>query len=50
VFLKEGAIAIHNALPSSKLIFYPTGHFALEEFGVEIAGAIIDYYNSLQQH
>ncbi|MFC0776838.1 alpha/beta fold hydrolase [Flavobacterium sp. HJSW_4] len=47
VFLKEGAIEIHNALPSSKLIFYPTGHFALEEFGVEIAGAIIDYYNSL---
>jgi len=47
VFLKEGAIAIHNELPNSKLIFYPTGHFALEEFGVEIAGAIIDYYNSL---
>lgn len=50
VFTKEGAKAIHNDLPNSKLIFYPTGHFALEEFGVEISREIISYYNSIKQH
>ncbi|RZJ52862.1 MAG: alpha/beta hydrolase [Flavobacterium sp.] len=50
VFKKEGALAIHNDLPDSKLVFYPTGHFALEEFGTEIAREIISYYESLQQN
>jgi len=46
VFTVEGALAIHNDIEKSKLIFYPTGHFALEEFGTEIAEEIINYYQS----
>lgn len=44
VFNKMGATAIHNDMERSKLIFYPTGHFALEEFGQEIAAEIISYH------
>lgn len=50
VFKKEGALAIHNDLPDSKLVFYPTGHFALEEFGEEISREIISYHKSIKQH
>lgn len=50
VFKKEGALAIHNDLPDSKLVFYPTGHFALEEFRVEISREIISYHKSIKQH
>jgi len=46
VFKVEGALAIHNDIEKSKLIFYPTGHFALEEFGTEITEEIINYYQS----
>lgn len=46
VFLKQGALRMHNDLENSKLIFYPTGHFALEEFGEPIATEIIEFYQS----
>ncbi|MBS7232615.1 alpha/beta hydrolase [Flavobacterium psychroterrae] len=44
VFKKEGAEMLHRDIPESKLIFYPTGHFALEEFGAEIAREIIAFW------
>jgi pimeloyl-ACP methyl ester carboxylesterase len=45
VFKKEGALKIKEILNHSKLIFYPTGHFALEEFGEEMTEEIISYWN-----
>ncbi|MDR7369989.1 alpha/beta hydrolase [Flavobacterium aquidurense] len=47
VFTKEGALAIHNEMKESKLVFYPTGHFALEEFGAEITQEILEYHQSI---
>jgi pimeloyl-ACP methyl ester carboxylesterase len=44
VFKKEGAELLKKDLVDSKLLFYPTGHFALEEFGNEIAEEIITYW------
>jgi len=44
VFKKEGAEMLQKDLVDSKLLFYPTGHFALEEFGNEIAGEIITHW------
>jgi len=44
VFKKEGAELLKKDLVDSKLLFYPTGHFALEEFGNEIAEEIIAYW------
>lgn len=45
IFKKEGAQLLKRDLMHSKLIFYPTGHFALEEFGSEIAAEILSYWN-----
>ncbi|MBF4485076.1 alpha/beta hydrolase [Flavobacterium sp. CSZ] len=44
VFKKEGAEMLGKNLVDSKLLFYPTGHFALEEFGNDIADEIITYW------
>jgi len=44
VFKKEGAEKLREDLVDSKLLFYPTGHFALEEFGNDIADEIITYW------
>lgn len=44
VFKREGAELLHRDVTNSKLIFYPTGHFALEEFGLEIAYEIIAFW------
>ncbi|MEN2398702.1 alpha/beta hydrolase [Flavobacterium sp. MC2016-06] len=44
VFKKEGAEMLQKDLVDSKLLFYPTGHFALEEFGNAIAEEIITYW------
>jgi len=44
VFKKEGAQMLQRDLADSKLLFYPTGHFALEEFGNDIAEEIISYW------
>lgn len=43
-FTREGAEMLHRDIPDSKLVFYPTGHFALEEFGQEIANEIIAFW------
>ena len=43
VFKKDSALLLNENLNRSKLIFYPTGHFALEEFGDDIAEEIITY-------
>ncbi|GEC77811.1 alpha/beta fold hydrolase [Flavobacterium aquatile] len=45
VFNKEGAQSLAKDLIYSKLVFYPTGHFALEEFGDAIQEEIINYWN-----
>lgn len=44
VFKKDGAELLHRDIRNSKLVYYPTGHFALEEFGVEIANEIIAFW------
>lgn len=43
-FKREGAELLHRDIANSKLVFYPTGHFALEEFGLEIAREIIAFW------
>ena len=43
-FKREGAELLHRDIRESKLIFYPTGHFALEEYGLEIAHEIISFW------
>ncbi|MBO9727249.1 MAG: alpha/beta hydrolase [Chitinophaga sp.] len=40
VFLKPGALAYKKDMPDTEMHFYPTGHFALEEYAVEIAARI----------
>jgi len=47
VFTREGALLLKQDLEDSKLVFYPTGHFALEEFGDAMSEEIIAYW---QQH
>lgn len=47
VFTKQGALALHSDIKNSKLIFYPSGHFVLEEFGTEIAEEIVCFYQSI---
>lgn len=44
VFKKEGALMLKKDNPNSKLVLYPTGHFALEEFGNEISAEIIQFW------
>lgn len=44
VFKREGALMLHRDMINSKLVFYPTGHFALEEFGSAIADEIITFW------
>ncbi|WP_042562721.1 alpha/beta fold hydrolase [Flavobacterium sp. MEB061] len=44
VFKKEGAEMLQKDLVDSKLLFYPTGHFALEEFGNDITEEIVTYW------
>lgn len=46
-FLKKGALAYGRDLKTIKYHFYKTGHFALEEYGDEIALAIDSF---LQRH
>lgn len=45
VFNKEGALMLNRDLKNSKLLFYPTGHFALEEFGEEMSDEIITFWD-----
>lgn len=45
VFNKEGALMLRRDLTNSKLLFYPTGHFALEEFGDVMSEEIITYWH-----
>ncbi|MCW3464380.1 alpha/beta fold hydrolase [Chitinophaga nivalis] len=40
VFLKAGALAFKKDIAEPEIHFYPTGHFALEEYVVEIAARI----------
>ena len=40
VFEPAGAEAIRRAVPTADVIYYDTGHFALEEDGAAIAGEI----------
>ncbi|MBV7529265.1 alpha/beta fold hydrolase [Chitinophaga sp. sic0106] len=40
VFLKPGALAYKKDVPDTEIHFYPTGHFALEEYAAEIAARI----------
>ena len=42
-FTKAGALAYANDLKTTEYHFYPTGHFALEEYGVEIAVRISSF-------
>lgn len=45
IFLKEGALAFKKDLTNVEFNFYPTGHFALEEFGEEIGSKILLFLN-----
>jgi pimeloyl-ACP methyl ester carboxylesterase len=45
-FGPEGASAFLRDLPNAELHFLDTGHFALEEDGDAIAGAIRDFLNT----
>lgn len=45
VFKKEGAEMLRKDIVDSKLLFYPTGHFALEEFGNDIAEEIVRFWD-----
>lgn len=40
IFTKAGALAYGRDVPDTEFHFYPTGHFALEEFGAPIAFTI----------
>lgn len=43
IFTKAGALGLQRDLKDVKLHFYPTGHFALEEYGDEITTEIRDF-------
>lgn len=45
-FTKEGALEYAKDLPNIEYSFYPSGHFALEEFNVEIAAKIDGFLTS----
>ncbi|MFL6709401.1 MAG: alpha/beta fold hydrolase [Massilia sp.] len=40
IFAPAGALAVKKAVPSAEIVFYETGHFALEEDGADIARRI----------
>jgi pimeloyl-ACP methyl ester carboxylesterase len=42
-FTKAGALAYARDLKRTEYHFYPTGHFALEEYGSEIAASILSF-------
>lgn len=44
-FLPEGAEAFKRDIPASRVVFYDTGHFALETHASEIAEEIIGFVN-----
>lgn len=46
-FLPQGAEAYKKDLPKAKLIFYNTGHFALETHVTEIAAEILEFMATL---
>jgi hypothetical protein len=46
-FLKKGALAYGRDLKTIEYHFYKTGHFALEEYGDDIAARIDSF---LQKH
>lgn len=49
-FVKEGALAYGDDLSNIEFNFFPTGHFALEEFYTEIAAKIDDFlYRNLMR-
>ncbi len=45
-FLPAGAEAYKRDNPNAVVLFYPTGHFALETHGAEIAGDILGFLNA----
>lgn len=46
-FTPPGAEAFRRDIPSTKVVFYDTGHFALETHGQEIAAEIRSFLNEL---
>lgn len=48
VFLKPGALAFKKDFPDAEMYFYPTGHFALEEYVEEIAVRIRTFLKQQQ--
>ena len=46
-FLPEGAEAYQRDNPNAVVKFYPTGHFALETHGEEIAGDILGFVDAM---
>ncbi|WP_073080437.1 alpha/beta fold hydrolase [Chitinophaga jiangningensis] len=43
VFLQPGALAFRKDIPDAEIHFYPTGHFALEEYAGEIGAQILAF-------
>jgi pimeloyl-ACP methyl ester carboxylesterase len=48
-FIPPGAEAFRRDIPSAKVVFYDTGHFALETHGQEISEQIHSFLNELAQ-
>jgi len=48
LLIKQGAYLLHKDIIKSKVILFPTGHFALEEYGQEIGQEIINFKNAYQ--
>jgi pimeloyl-ACP methyl ester carboxylesterase len=48
-FLPAGAEAFRRDNPSAKVVFYDTGHFALETHAAEIAAEIRDFLNTIRR-
>ncbi|MBC7846926.1 MAG: alpha/beta hydrolase [Flavobacterium sp.] len=46
IFKKQGALLLKEDIEDSRLLFYPTGHFALEEFGDSISEEIVEFWNA----
>lgn len=44
LFVAAGAEAVRRAVPAADIHYYPTGHFALEEDGDEIARRILAFF------
>jgi hypothetical protein len=47
--LPAGAEAFRRDNPSAKVVFYDTGHFALETHAAEIAAEIRDFLNTIRR-